>query len=229
MADGFTNALSNRLFSGLSTVSCEPFAPACWIIFSKRLTERCICRQIKKNGNNPRPLLKQLTLRLLIWKTSAGETAPGCDELRQYIIDGGECTRRSLWRQPGCGGNWQLPTLCFSINTPYMTSWYGMARVTRHMVTKFYRQKEMNFSYKQGSTRGWAVFPKKRKRICIFGVDTSTSISAALGMAMAAKYKGEQDRKVVAIIGDGAMTTGLHLKEWTCRSGWCRYAHHPER
>ncbi|MGS0758535.1 1-deoxy-D-xylulose-5-phosphate synthase N-terminal domain-containing protein, partial [Roseateles sp. GG27B] len=34
------------------------------------------------------------------------------------------------------------------------------------------------------------------------------SISAAHGMAMAAKIKGD-DRKVVAIIGDGAMTAGM--------------------
>ena len=37
---------------------------------------------------------------------------------------------------------------------------------------------------------------------------SSTSISAALGMALAAKLKGE-DRKAVAIIGDGAMTAGM--------------------
>lgn len=37
---------------------------------------------------------------------------------------------------------------------------------------------------------------------------SSTSISAALGMAMASKLKGE-DRKAVAIIGDGAMTAGM--------------------
>ena len=37
---------------------------------------------------------------------------------------------------------------------------------------------------------------------------SSTSISAALGMAMAAKTKGE-DRRAVAIIGDGAMTAGM--------------------
>ena len=43
-----------------------------------------------------------------------------------------------------------------------------------------------------------------------FGVGhSSTSISAALGMAMAAKYKGENDRKIVAVIGDGAMTAGM--------------------
>ena len=37
----------------------------------------------------------------------------------------------------------------------------------------------------------------------------SNSISAALGMALAAKAKGEHDRHVVAIIGDGAMSGGL--------------------
>jgi 1-deoxy-D-xylulose-5-phosphate synthase len=37
---------------------------------------------------------------------------------------------------------------------------------------------------------------------------SSTSISAALGMAVAAKLKGEE-RRVVAVIGDGAMTAGM--------------------
>ena len=37
---------------------------------------------------------------------------------------------------------------------------------------------------------------------------SSTSISAALGMALAARLKGE-DRRVVAVIGDGAMTAGM--------------------
>ena len=35
------------------------------------------------------------------------------------------------------------------------------------------------------------------------------SISAALGMAVAAAEKGEKDRHVVAIIGDGSMSGGL--------------------
>src|SRR5690606_7035647 len=38
---------------------------------------------------------------------------------------------------------------------------------------------------------------------------SSTSISAALGMAVASAYKGETDRQHVAVIGDGAMTAGL--------------------
>ena len=37
----------------------------------------------------------------------------------------------------------------------------------------------------------------------------SNSISAALGMAVAAKHKGETDRHIVAVIGDGSMSGGL--------------------
>ena len=56
---------------------------------------------------------------------------------------------------------------------------------------------------------GLAGFPKRSESpYDTFGVGhSSTSISAALGMALAAKLKGEQ-RQVVAIIGDGAMSAG---------------------
>jgi 1-deoxy-D-xylulose-5-phosphate synthase len=57
---------------------------------------------------------------------------------------------------------------------------------------------------------GIAGFPKRSESIYdTFDVGhSSTSIGAALGMAVAAKYQGLQ-RKVVAIIGDGAMTAGM--------------------
>jgi len=57
---------------------------------------------------------------------------------------------------------------------------------------------------------GIAAFPRRSEsEYDTFGVGhSSTSISAALGMALAAKQKGEQ-RKVVAIIGDGAMSAGM--------------------
>jgi 1-deoxy-D-xylulose-5-phosphate synthase len=59
--------------------------------------------------------------------------------------------------------------------------------------------------------KGISGFPnRKESEYDTFGVGhSSTSISAALGMAMAAKYKGEKDRKSIAVIGDGAMTAGL--------------------
>ena len=57
---------------------------------------------------------------------------------------------------------------------------------------------------------GLSGFPKRSESpYDTFGVGhSSTSISAALGMALAAKHKGEQ-RKSVAIIGDGAMSAGM--------------------
>jgi len=57
---------------------------------------------------------------------------------------------------------------------------------------------------------GVSGFPKRSESpYDTFGVGhSSTSISAALGMALAAKHKGE-DRKAIAIIGDGAMSAGM--------------------
>ena len=57
---------------------------------------------------------------------------------------------------------------------------------------------------------GLAAFPKRgESEYDTFGVGhSSTSISAALGMAVAAKLKGEK-RRTVAVIGDGSMTAGM--------------------
>ncbi|HEX9194934.1 MAG TPA: 1-deoxy-D-xylulose-5-phosphate synthase [Azonexus sp.] len=57
---------------------------------------------------------------------------------------------------------------------------------------------------------GVSGFPKRSESpYDTFGVGhSSTSISAALGMALAAKQKGEE-RKAIAIIGDGAMSAGM--------------------
>jgi 1-deoxy-D-xylulose-5-phosphate synthase len=58
---------------------------------------------------------------------------------------------------------------------------------------------------------GMSGFPKRSEsEYDTFGVGhSSTSISAALGMAVASKYKGEKQRQHIAVIGDGAMTAGL--------------------
>ncbi len=66
---------------------------------------------------------------------------------------------------------------------------------------------------RMGSLRqlgGLSGFPQRTESpYDTFGTaHSSTSISAALGMALAAKHKGE-DRRAVAIIGDGAMTAGM--------------------
>ncbi|OED44534.1 1-deoxy-D-xylulose-5-phosphate synthase [Endozoicomonas sp. (ex Bugula neritina AB1)] len=69
-------------------------------------------------------------------------------------------------------------------------------------------RKEQMSSLRQKD--GLAAFPKRDESpFDTFGVGhSSTSISAALGMAIAAKLKGEH-RRTVAIIGDGSMTAGM--------------------
>ncbi|MBL6446159.1 1-deoxy-D-xylulose-5-phosphate synthase [Fulvivirga sp. 29W222] len=59
--------------------------------------------------------------------------------------------------------------------------------------------------------KGMSGFPKmKESEYDAFGVGhSSTSISAALGMAVASKYKGDEEKQHIAVIGDGAMTGGL--------------------
>lgn len=58
---------------------------------------------------------------------------------------------------------------------------------------------------------GLSGFPKRKEsEYDAFGVGhSSTSISAALGMAEASRHKSEKDRQHIAVIGDGAMTGGM--------------------
>ena len=58
---------------------------------------------------------------------------------------------------------------------------------------------------------GISGFPKRSESIYdTFGVGhSSTSISAALGMAVASKYKKQKDKQHIAVIGDGALTAGM--------------------
>lgn len=62
--------------------------------------------------------------------------------------------------------------------------------------------------------KGISGFPKmKESEYDAFGVGhSSTSVSAALGMAEASRLKGETDRQHIAIIGDGAMTAGMAME-----------------
>lgn len=59
--------------------------------------------------------------------------------------------------------------------------------------------------------KGLSGFPKRSEsEYDTFGVGhSSTSISAALGMAVASRLKGEKQRQHIAVIGDGSMTAGL--------------------
>src|ERR1700742_2624983 len=128
-----------------------------------------------------------------------------CQELRQYIIDvvsvNGGHFAASL-------GVVELTVaLHYILNTPYdQLVWDVGHQAYGHKILTGRRDNfHTNRVYK-----GLSGFPKRSEsEYDTFGVGhSSTSISAALGMAMAAKYKGEK-RKAVAVIGDGAMTAGM--------------------
>ncbi|TKK70242.1 1-deoxy-D-xylulose-5-phosphate synthase [Ilyomonas limi] len=128
-----------------------------------------------------------------------------CDELRQYIIDvvsvhGGHFAA-------SLGVVELTVALHYIYNTPYdQLVWDVGHQAYGHKVLTGRRENFIsNRKYK-----GISGFPKRSEsEYDTFGVGhSSTSISAALGIAMAAKYKKE-NRKSVAIIGDGAMTAGM--------------------
>lgn len=129
-----------------------------------------------------------------------------CDELRQYIIDVVSVHGGHFGASLGVV---ELTTaLHYVYNTPYdQLVWDVGHQAYGHKILTGRRDIfPTNRKYK-----GISGFPKRSEsEYDTFGVGhSSTSISAALGMSMAAKYKGEKDRKVVAVIGDGAMTAGL--------------------
>ncbi|MDP4217852.1 MAG: 1-deoxy-D-xylulose-5-phosphate synthase [Bacteroidota bacterium] len=128
------------------------------------------------------------------------------DELRQYIIDMVSVHGGHFGASLGVVE--LTVALHYVFNTPYdQLVWDVGHQAYGHKILTGRREEFIsNRKYK-----GLSGFPRRSEsEYDTFGVGhSSTSISAALGMAMAAKYKGEKDRKAVAIIGDGAMTAGL--------------------
>ncbi len=152
------------------------------------------------------PLLSNINTPADLKKLSKEQMHQVCDELRQYIIDvvsvhGGHFAA-SL-------GVVELSVaLHYVYNTPYdQLVWDVGHQAYGHKILTGRRDEfPTNRKYK-----GLSGFPKRSEsEYDTFGVGhSSTSISAALGMAMAAKYKGEKDRKSIAVIGDGSMTAGM--------------------
>ena len=129
-----------------------------------------------------------------------------CNDLRQYIID-----TVSVY-----GGHFSASlgvveltvALHYVLNTPYdQLIWdVGHQAYGHKMLTGRRDSFHTNRLYK-----GISGFPKRSEsEYDAFGVGhSSTSISAALGMAVASRLKGELNKQHVAVIGDGAMTAGL--------------------
>jgi len=154
----------------------------------------------------PGPLLQTINSPEDLKKLPREKLHQVCDELRQYIVDVVSVHGGHFGASLGVV---ELTTaLHYVYNTPYdQLVWDVGHQAYGHKILTGRRD---NFPTNR-KYNGLSGFPKRSEsEYDTFGVGhSSTSISAALGMAMAAKYKGETDRKVVAVIGDGAMTAGL--------------------
>lgn len=129
-----------------------------------------------------------------------------CTELRQFIID---CVSVHGGHFGASLGVVELTVaLHYVFNTPDdQLVWDVGHQAYGHKILTG-RRKIFHTNRKYGGLSG---FPKRSEsEYDAFGVGhSSTSISAALGMAIASKLKGEDQRQHIAIIGDGAMTAGL--------------------
>ncbi|MDR2155521.1 MAG: 1-deoxy-D-xylulose-5-phosphate synthase [Burkholderiaceae bacterium] len=97
--------------------------------------------------------------------------------------------------------------LHYIFNTPYDRLVWDVGHQTYAHKILTARRQRMPTLRQQGGLSG---FPRRdESEYDAFGTaHSSTSVSAALGMALAARQRGEE-RKAVAVIGDGAMTAGM--------------------
>ena len=153
----------------------------------------------------PGPLLQQIDNPLDLKKLTKDQLLQLSEELRQYIIDVVSVHGGHFGASLGVV---ELSVaLHYVFNTPYdQLVWDVGHQAYGHKILTGRR----DIFHTNRKYNGISGFPRRwESEYDSFGVGhSSTSISAALGMAIAAKYKGE-DRKSVAIIGDGAMTAGL--------------------
>lgn len=139
-------------------------------------------------------------------KLSVSELPQLCDELRQFIIE-------QTAQHPGhLGSSLGVVELTVAIHYVFDTPndkliWdVGHQAYCHKILTGRKEQFSTNRCYK-----GISGFPRREEsEFDAFGTGhSSTSISAALGMAVAAKMEGNTTRNHIAVIGDGAIGGGM--------------------
>ena len=129
-----------------------------------------------------------------------------CQEIRQKIID--DCAENPGHLGSSLGVVELTVALHYILDTPYDNLVWDVGHQS-------YAHKILTGRKEQFKTKriygGISGFPKiSESEYDSFGTGhSSTSISAALGMAIAAKINGETGRQSVAVIGDGSMTGGM--------------------
>jgi 1-deoxy-D-xylulose-5-phosphate synthase len=136
---------------------------------------------------------------------SRSQLTPLAEELRHYVIDSVSKTGGHL--SSNLGTVELTIALHYVFNTPEDRIVWDVGHQTYPHKILTGRRDQMGSLRQYGGISG---FPRRDESpYDTFGTaHSSTSISAALGMALAAKTKGE-DRHAIAVIGDGAMTAGM--------------------
>jgi 1-deoxy-D-xylulose-5-phosphate synthase len=151
------------------------------------------------------PLLFKIESPADLRGLSRADLAAVADELRRYLIH--TVSRMGGHFAAGLGTVELTVALHNVFNTPYdRLVWDVGHQAYPHKVLT--GRRDLLRTIKQHN--GLAPFPtRSESEYDTFGVGhSSTSISAALGMAIGAAARGER-RRVVAVIGDGAMTAGM--------------------
>ncbi|MGK0292882.1 MAG: 1-deoxy-D-xylulose-5-phosphate synthase [Porticoccaceae bacterium] len=151
------------------------------------------------------PLLDTVNAPADLRKLNAGELVQLTDELRLFMLF---CVGKTGGHfGAGLGVTELTVALHYVFNTPNDRLVWDVGHQTYpHKILTGRREQMLSMRQKDGLSG----FPKRSEsEFDTFGVGhSSTSISAALGMAMASAQL-EESRKTVAIMGDGAMTAGM--------------------
>ncbi len=151
------------------------------------------------------PLLDPIRLPADLRQLQESQLPQLAQELRQFLIQ--SVSTRGGHFAAGLGTVELTVALHYVYDTPYdRLVWDVGHQAYPHKVLT--GRRDQLHTIKQAG--GLAPFPSRAEsEYDTFGVGhSSTSISAALGMAVAAGQEGS-DRRVVAVIGDGAMTAGM--------------------
>jgi 1-deoxy-D-xylulose-5-phosphate synthase len=155
---------------------------------------------------NPSELLSRVQYPSDLKEIDESQLYEFCKDLRSFIIE--HCSVHGGHFAASLGTVELTTALHYVYNTPYdQLIWDVGHQAYGHKIITG-RRKQFATNRKKGGVSG---FPKRSEsEYDAFGVGhSSTSISAAVGMAIASRLKGEEKREVVAIIGDGALTGGM--------------------
>ena len=156
--------------------------------------------------DNSYNLLKSIDSPEDLRKLKAAQLPEVCDELRQKIIDELSCNPGHF--ASSLGVIELTVALHYVFNTPYdRIVWDVGHQAYGHKILTG-RRDNFHTNRKLNGIRPFPS-PKESEYDTFTCGHASNSISAALGMAVAAKHKGEDNRHVVAVIGDGSMSGGL--------------------